>query len=537
MSDHPNTLSPETLKAALSDGHEIALLDIREHGQYGEGHPFFSVNCPFSSLEYRAPLLVPCHTSRVVLFDQSDEGVARQAAARLRDMGYTNVFVLQGGADGWRANGYELFKGVNVPSKAFGEMVEQDMGTPSVSAEDLNAMIEQGENMVILDGRSPGEYARMNIPTARSCPNAELGYRIDAIAPDPETKIVVNCAGRTRSIIGAQTLINLGIANRVAALRNGTQGWQLSGLELSYGSCPEEPTTLQPDALKRARARAKACAEAKGVPRIELDTFRAWQADSDRSLYLLDVRTAQEFQAGHFPGAVHAPGGQLVQATDQWIATRHARIVLTCDLGPRAVTSRYWLRAMGHDAHVLDLDVSALVQPEIGPLQGPLPASAQSLRRLTPTEFVNTRTEGALLLDASAGQTYRAGHIAGSQWVIRPRMATQQAHPTQPIIVCGDAERATLVAADLMAAGYRDVTVLDGQRDDWAKAGLELEETPNSPVDEDMIDFLFFVHDRHSGALESARKYLEWEAGLIAQMDAQERAVFDTSPLLSIVEE
>lgn len=530
MPNNTDDISPETLKEFLSDGFEIALIDIREHGQYGEGHPFFSVNCPFSTLEYRMPLLVPCHASRVILFDQSDEGIARQAVERVRKgMGYTNVFVLKGGADGWKARGYELFKGINVPSKAFGEMVEKDMGTPSISAKELNALIEQGENIVILDGRTPGEYARMSIPTARSCPNAELGYRIDTVAPDPETMVIINCAGRTRSIIGAQTLINLGIANRVVALRNGTQGWQLSGLSLSYGSFPEELTALCLDMLVKQRVRAYSYAKARGVPRISLDTLSTWQADNERSLYLFDVRAVQEFEVGHYPGATHAPGGQLVQATDQWIATRHARIVLTCDLGIRAVTTCYWLRAMGHDVYVLDLDVSALEQPETGFLHGAMPSLPQSLRRLSPSEFLNTRKDGALLLDASEGQAYRLCHIVGSQWVTRSRLPIQQISPTRPVVVCGDAERAGLVAADLVESGYQNVAVLDGQPEDWAEAGLSLEETPNLPTDEDMIDFLFFVHDRHSGSLESARAYLEWETGLIAQMDVQERKAFDTT--------
>ena len=280
MPETYSSISPDALKAALSDGKEIALLDVREHGQYGEGHPFFSVNCPFSSLEVQAPLLVPCLSSRVVVFDDDGEGTACRAASRLTAIGYTDVNVLDGGALGWAAAGYELFKGVNVPSKAFGEMVEHEMGTPSLSAEELKGLIDAGEDMVVLDGRTRGEYARMNIPTARSCPNAELGYRIDGIAPSPDTRIVINCAGRTRSIIGAQTLINLGVPNPVMALRNGTQGWQLAGLTLENGSVPEEISNLGDEDLARVRARAKRFAEENDVPRIGIATLAEWQGDA-----------------------------------------------------------------------------------------------------------------------------------------------------------------------------------------------------------------------------------------------------------------
>ena len=43
-------LSPATLKSWLHDGSEIALLDVREHGQYGEAHLFYAVPLPYSRL-------------------------------------------------------------------------------------------------------------------------------------------------------------------------------------------------------------------------------------------------------------------------------------------------------------------------------------------------------------------------------------------------------------------------------------------------------------------------------------------------------
>ena len=56
------------------------------------------------------------------------------------------------------------------------------------------------------------------------------------LAPDPDTLVVVNCAGRTRSIIGCQSLRNAGIPNRVVALKDGTMGWDLAGFECERGS-------------------------------------------------------------------------------------------------------------------------------------------------------------------------------------------------------------------------------------------------------------------------------------------------------------
>ena len=116
-------ISAETLKPLLTDGGEIAFIDVREHGQYGEGHPFFSVNIPYSVFETVVGAMLPSRSVRCVLLDDGD-GTAEKAARVLSTMGYSDVQILQGGAAAWAAAGFTLFKGVNVPSKAFGELVE-----------------------------------------------------------------------------------------------------------------------------------------------------------------------------------------------------------------------------------------------------------------------------------------------------------------------------------------------------------------------------------------------------------------------------
>lgn len=535
MSKQLPSITSADLKAALSGQTEIAVLDVREHGQYGEGHPFFAVSCPFSELEFRAAHLLPCTRTQVVVFDQSGEGIAARAAVQLAGLGYTDVYILEGGADGWRSAGYEHFKGVNVPSKAFGEIVERVMHTPSVSAQTLHGMISRGENVLVIDGRTSEEFARMNIPTARSCPNAELAYRIGSIVPDPKTPIVINCAGRTRSIIGAQTLISMGLDNPVMALRNGTQGWQLAGFSLEYDSDPGE--LAMPAAPDTVAARTAHFSTTNGIPRIDIETLRRWQAEVERCLYIFDVRTKAEFQAASLPGATHAPGGQLVQATDHWIATRNARVVLACDLGPRAVTTCYWLRAMGHDAYVLNADVSKSTFPGTNKNVRPQLPQLDSVPHLNAAEFARMRSDDVMLLDASAGTDYRSGHIVGAQWVIRPRLGRHAMKAGQTVVVCGEPQRALLLAHDLLSTGNPNVSVLDGSYNDWVAAGLAIEATPDLPPDNELIDFLFFVHDRHSGSLEAARQYLAWETGLTDKMDMQEHAVFKVNPTVQIVME
>jgi len=231
-----NTVTPGQLKSLLHGTGEIALLDVREAGQFGESHLLFATPLPYSRLELGTVALVPRKSTQVVVCDDGVPGVARRAADRLRALGYTDVSVLDGGTRAWAAAGYSVFAGVNVPSKVFGELVEHACHTPRVTVQELARMQAAGEDIVVLDGRPLTEYEKMNIPGGICCPNAELPYRAASIVRSPSTRIVVNCAGRTRSIIGAQTLINFGVRNPVVALENGTQGWVLAGLELERGA-------------------------------------------------------------------------------------------------------------------------------------------------------------------------------------------------------------------------------------------------------------------------------------------------------------
>lgn len=524
------TIPARDAKDALTKNGEIALIDIREAGQYGEGHAFFAVNIPYSRLEAEVGLKIPRPTTPIVLLDD-DDGLAERAERRLRGMGYTDIRKVDGGMAGWTKAGFSIFKGVSVPSKAFGEMVEHAMHTPSISAEELKRRRAAGEKLLILDGRTPDEFSTMNIPGGRSCPNQELALRLPALDADPDTTVVVNCAGRTRSIIGAQTLLSVGIANPVIALENGTQGWALAGFELERGTQAAPLPAIDEAARAAAKDRAVRLREAASIPEIDSVTLAAWSADPNRTTYLFDVRTAEEYAAGHLRGAVHAPGGQLQQTTDHWIAVRNARIVLYDDTGLRATTTAMWLRGMGHEAAVLN---SGMAMTETAP-----PTPAQDFRPpdlplLAAREVPDALSAGAVIVDVSPSQAYRKGHIHSAVWGIRPRLADLGlGADTEVLLAARDDATAALAAIELQDAGLRKILRIPGGPKEWQAAGLEVVETPDHPDDSDCIDYLFFVHDRHTGNLDAARAYLSWETGLIAQMDEDEKAVMNpTVPVL-----
>ena len=256
-------ISPQELQALLLGAGELALLDLREQGAFGESHILYAACLPLSLLELRVGRLAPRRSVPVVLCD-GGAGLAGRGAARLAALGYTDVRVLAGGMPAWEAAGYTAFSGINVPSKAFGEFIEHDCDTPSVSAEELKAMMDGGERLVVLDSRPMDEFRVMSIPGGVCCPGAELVHRVGDAAPDPDTLVVVNCAGRTRSIIGAQSLINAGIPNRVTALRNGTMGWHLAGYELAHGRDDRPPPRGGPLGARARRRRRSGSPPASG---------------------------------------------------------------------------------------------------------------------------------------------------------------------------------------------------------------------------------------------------------------------------------
>ncbi len=214
---------------------EIALLDLREEYAFALGHPLFAASMPLSRLEIEVQDRVPRLDTPIVVYGDG-EGLAARGAGKLAALGYRRVAVLDGGLGGWLAAGFEVFRDVNSYSKAFGELVESRAHTPSILPEELKARLDRREDLVVLDARRFEEYRTMSIPSGVSVPGAELVLRARELAPDPDTTIVVNCAGRTRSLIGAQSLINAGAPNRVFALRNGTIGWSLAGLSLDQGA-------------------------------------------------------------------------------------------------------------------------------------------------------------------------------------------------------------------------------------------------------------------------------------------------------------
>jgi rhodanese-related sulfurtransferase len=518
-------IAPVTLQHLLDQGSTLALLDIRENGEYNRAHIPGAAPLPRRLIEHRVKRLIPDHEVEVVVCD--DTGVrARLAAKTLEAMGYERVSVLDGGLNRWASENRPTEWGINVPSKDFGEMVEVREHVPTIEARDLNDRVRRGEDIVILDTRTPEEFRRFCIPGGRNVPNGELPYRIGEITQErPNATVIVNCAGRTRSIIGTRALQRMGMTN-IAGLKNGTSGWVLAGLTLEEGANRTDLPTPSAQTRAEAEAYARRVMAEDGVTALTADQVSDLiLAASSEPIYFVDIRTEEEYEAGHLPGFWWCPGGQAVQRTDELLAIKNAKIVLSCDGFARAGITGSWLRQMGFpNVSIMDGGTEAWVasgrrlesgiaEPSIWGL-----ASARgSAMRKDPEGLSHLmRTPGPpQVIFIGTSREFANGHVPGSRWVPRgwlePRIEVLVPDWTEPIVVTDeDNVDAYLAANTLSETGYHAVYVLDGGMRAWRRAKLAVE-TGLSGVMEPPDDVLPAGPER---SYADMIEYLRWEEAL-----------------------
>jgi predicted metal-dependent enzyme (double-stranded beta helix superfamily)/rhodanese-related sulfurtransferase len=513
------------VRETLLQRQEIAILDVREEDPFAQCHPLFAANLPLGRIEADAWTRIPRLSTFIVVYGTAFNGddLALPAARTLKRMGYTHVHLLSGGLQGWQDAGGEVFRDVNVPSKSFGELVESKRHTPSLSAQEVKALIDSNAYVVVMDARRFDEYQTMSIPSGISVPGAELVLRARALAPSATTRIIVNCAGRTRSIIGTQSLINSGIPNPVSALRNGTIGWTLAGQELVKGASDHFPEVN--DAMRtKAAASAFAVAMRAGVKRVRLDELNAWLADHTRTTYFFDVRTPQEYAAGHVAGAHSAPGGQLVQETDHQAAVRGARLVLCDTDGTRAHMSASWLAQMGWEVYVLaGLRAEDFTHTDVPPLRLPEPQGKVLAVDVAKVKaWLADRNSHTVVLDFSTSAQYIQGHIHSAWWVLRTQLkdsltAAHKGH--RYVLTCQNGSVSRFAVADVQAAVKAGIEVvwLEGGNAAWLAAGGKLQ-TGDHQMAVERVDRYRRPYEGTNNPVEAMQGYLDWEFGLVDQL-------------------
>ncbi len=519
----PNPITPSDLHLRLAEDAPIALIDVRDPPEYNASHIVGASLIPRRMLEFELSSAVP-HRDTPIVFCDEDEQRVHYAAETAERMGYSDVSTLSGGTNRWAFLDLPTEWGVNVPSKDFGERVEVVHHVPEIDADDLQARIERGDPLVILDTRTPEEYRRSCIPGGRSMPGGELAFRITDVlddAPDDAT-VVVNCAGRTRSIIGTRVLQRMALDREVVGLKNGTAGWMLAGHELEFGADRDVLPNVTEGGQAAAEAYARRCAEEDGVQLIgveQLDELR--ERSQSESVYFIDVRTDAEHEAGHIPGFRWFAGGQAVQRSDDVAVVHHAPIVFACDGVARAALTASWYRQMGH-RHVYALDggtgawtaAGRNLEPGIRmPEPGLVSQARQTVITVEPTQAFDQ--PDAVVLHVGTSEEFAEAHPPGARWAPRgslerdiESLAPDEATPL--ITVCETGLQSLLAAQTLLELGRPNSSALAGGMVAWREAGLPLE-FGLTGVMSPPTDILTFGPQRGYADMQH---YLRWETAL-----------------------
>ena len=527
-------ITPSLLVDLLNGRTPFALIDVREPGEYNASHIPGSSLIPRRMLEFDLAAAVPHPGTLVVLCDDDGRRVA-PAADTVENMGYSEVAWLQGGVNRWMSLDYPTEWGVNVPSKDFGEKMEVVHHVPEIDAMELHARMERGDKMVILDTRTPEEYRRFCIPGGRSLPGGELAYRITDVTADldPDTTVVINCAGRTRSIIGTRVLQRMGMDREVLGLKNGTSGWVLAGYDLESGADRDQLPDVTESGRAEAEAYAERCASEDGVKLIDVPALDDLIQRSQReSVYFIDVRTADEYDQGRIQGFRWFPGGQCVQRSDDVAVVKNAPVVFCCDGKARATLTASWYRQLGYEeVYALDGGIGAWAAAG-RPLESGLSVGASfdgSISGLGESELladardnvplVNARSlhgdESAVVLFVDTSRDFARAHVPGARWVPRGWLEWQvtdyvPSTDSRVVVTCGDGRQSLLAAATMIDMGYSDVAALNGGMIAWNANNLPIEEGLTG-VMRTPGDIVFSGPDRSYADMQH---YLRWETEL-----------------------
>jgi len=523
------TTTATQLAAMLRDGQEIALLDLREEGDFTQGHLLLAASLPIGRLELDLAWRVPRRSTRIVLVG-GDDACIQRALTLLASSDYPNLYVLQASVAQCEHAGLGWFAGKFVPSKAFGEVVQTIKQTPQIPVAHLLERQTASAKLLMLDCRTPEEFEAFSLPGAVNCPGAELVLRVPEDM-DKDTTVLINCAGRTRSIIGTQSLINAGLPNPVYAVENGTMGWHLGGYPLRRGARTQlgHAATPSPPQLTRKRACALQLLHRTGGALIGWDELQKRLCDTATTTYFYDVRLHSDFIQASYPLARSAPGGELVQSTDVFAPVRHARIVVADTELVQAPMTAHWLRQMGWQADVLD------------PATAPTPtqnvqAKSAWLHEPKYTESIHLAEVSACLdqahvalVDCSSSLAFRQAHIPGAWYCARAALATGlRSLPNTVktlIFTAEDPALARFAAADAQALGWHAQT-LAGGNDAWRDSGLPMERGAVRQLSKPN-DVWYSPYDVEPHQQAAAmRAYIAWEIGLAQRVATEPGLVF-----------
>jgi rhodanese-related sulfurtransferase len=103
-----------------------------------------------------------------------------------------------------------------------------------IAPADLGGRIDRGERPVVVDVRTPGEFAAGHVPGAVNVPFLDVSRLIGRVPATPSSELIVYCGHGPRAWIAARAFRRLGF-RRLRYLRGHWAAWRRAGLPVETG--------------------------------------------------------------------------------------------------------------------------------------------------------------------------------------------------------------------------------------------------------------------------------------------------------------
>lgn len=473
----------------------FALIDVRERKEYVEGHWFGSVNIPLSELWRQLSNMIPWKGFPIYVLAFDDIKFDQI----FKNQGYTNVHILQCSEPKREVTGF--VRGEYSWSKAFGEILCHCSDFRELGPEQL---AHDHRQFNLYDVRPFAEYCEFTLPGSQNLPNSNILGSLKFLQRSKKPA-VLHCAGRTRSILGACTLIAAGYAADFYVFRGGTQAWQLSGRERIYGASNivsnEQQGQSEIISLIERWEIEISCVHNKNDLTERINSNPALYFDVSNDDVQRDLSSIIKIVSGT----------NLVQQTDTSIACYHTPVVLidngTCS---RAAFAAFWLKMMGYDASIinrLDLD-----EPEEKNQK-----KARKKIASVPLEFATP------IYDFRRSNDFERGTHKNAIWANVSSIISNAAVNKRISVIVYNEAHLKFVELILSEMQTRISDAFYWDCEDACEHFIAPEKITD-PCDRSSL-----FADRHKGNLEHSKAYLAWEEELPDQIDTLVKDLWQTN--------
>lgn len=309
---------------------DVMIIDSRPmKRRYNKGHIPGAVSIPDSGFDKMTDQL-PADKAKLLIFYCGGEKcmLSHKSAFKAEALGYTNIKVYAAGMPDWKAKG--MFE--------------------SVSAEVIKDMIAK-KKATVYDARPlKRKYAEGHVPGAIGMPFSQFDKMTDLLPADKASPVVFYCGGLKckLSLKSAMKAKEMGYTN-VSLFQGGYPEWKKAFGEGVKGM---EPFAAAGGGLKAG----------EDGDTITLASFKAIMKDAPDSVYLYDVRDAEEYAKGSMPGAISLP----VEDLEDKVASlpTDKPIVFVCSTGARSGEAYDIVKMVKEDMKVFFLDAEVTYHGE-----------------------------------------------------------------------------------------------------------------------------------------------------------------------------